>query len=192
VHCPLRLSLIPSAVEELLRYDCPSQHTARLASKDTVLGDKEVRKNQAVIAVMAAGNRDPERFPAQTSWTSHEKTIVIWRLGGSFLFRRLSREDRRAIGFRGYLAPHARVNSRAGSIGMANESWFAWPDRTSRKVLDIIPFHPLPRSPLNACGDNDQQGRGSQSDETVAIDGFGRPAFSRLQNFSSPLKLTNI
>lgn len=57
------LSLIPSAVEELLRYDCPSQHTARLASEDTVLGDKEVLKNHAVIAVMAAGNRDPERFP---------------------------------------------------------------------------------------------------------------------------------
>jgi cytochrome P450 len=56
-------SLIPSAVEELLRYDCPSQHTARLAPEDVVLGGKEIRKHQAVIAVMAAGNRDPERFP---------------------------------------------------------------------------------------------------------------------------------
>ena len=55
-------SLIPSAVEELLRYDCPSQHTARLAPEDVVLGGKEIRKRQAVIAVMAAGNRDPERF----------------------------------------------------------------------------------------------------------------------------------
>jgi pimeloyl-[acyl-carrier protein] synthase len=55
-------SLIPSAVEELLRYDCPSQHTARLAPDDVVLGGKEIRKQQAVIAVMAAGNRDPERF----------------------------------------------------------------------------------------------------------------------------------
>jgi pimeloyl-[acyl-carrier protein] synthase len=57
------LSLIPSAVEELLRYDCPSQHTARLAPGDVVLGGKNIRKRQAVIAVMAAGNRDPERFP---------------------------------------------------------------------------------------------------------------------------------
>lgn len=55
-------SLIPSAVEELLRYDCPSQHTARLAPDDVVLGGKTIRKRQAVIAVMAAGNRDPERF----------------------------------------------------------------------------------------------------------------------------------
>jgi cytochrome P450 len=55
--------LITSAVEELLRYESPSQHTARLAPEDTVLGDKLIRKRQAVIAVMAAGNRDPERFP---------------------------------------------------------------------------------------------------------------------------------
>jgi pimeloyl-[acyl-carrier protein] synthase len=57
------LSLIPSAVEELLRYESPSQHTARICREDTELGGKKIRKGQAVIAVMAAGNRDPERFP---------------------------------------------------------------------------------------------------------------------------------
>ena len=57
------LALIPSAVEELLRYESPSQHTARLAPEDTILGGRQIRKRQAVIAVMAAGNRDPERFP---------------------------------------------------------------------------------------------------------------------------------
>jgi len=57
------LSLIPSAVEELLRYESPSQHTARLAPSDGELGGKLIRKRQAVIAVMAAANRDPERFP---------------------------------------------------------------------------------------------------------------------------------
>ncbi len=57
------LSLIPSAVEELLRYEAPSQHTARLAPEDVELGGKHIRKNQNVIAVMGAANRDPERFP---------------------------------------------------------------------------------------------------------------------------------
>ena len=57
------ISLIPSAVEELLRYESPSQHTARLAPDDVVLGGKTIRKRQAVIAVMGAANRDPERFP---------------------------------------------------------------------------------------------------------------------------------
>jgi pimeloyl-[acyl-carrier protein] synthase len=56
-------SLLPSAVEELMRYESPIQHTARLAPRDAVLGGKQIRKRQAVIAVMGAGNRDPERFP---------------------------------------------------------------------------------------------------------------------------------
>jgi cytochrome P450 len=57
------ISLIPSATEELLRYESPSQHTARLAPEDTEMGGKRIQKRQAVMAVMAAANRDPERFP---------------------------------------------------------------------------------------------------------------------------------
>jgi cytochrome P450 len=56
-------ALMPSAIEELLRYESPSQHTARLAPEDSELGGKKIRKRQAVIAVMGAANRDPERFP---------------------------------------------------------------------------------------------------------------------------------
>ncbi|HEY6406896.1 MAG TPA: cytochrome P450 [Ktedonobacteraceae bacterium] len=56
-------ALLPSAIEELLRYESPSQQTARLAPDDIVLGGKTIRKRQAVIAVMGAANRDPERFP---------------------------------------------------------------------------------------------------------------------------------
>ena len=57
------LSLVPSALEEMLRYESPSQHTGRLAPEDRKLGGKLIRKGQAVMAVMAAANRDPERFP---------------------------------------------------------------------------------------------------------------------------------
>jgi cytochrome P450 len=55
-------SLIPSAVEELLRFESPTQHTGRMAHEDVELGGKKIRKRQAVIAVMGAANRDPERF----------------------------------------------------------------------------------------------------------------------------------
>jgi hypothetical protein len=58
------LSLMPAAVEELLRYESPSQHTARLAPTDLDLGGKQIKQRDAVIAVMGAANRDPERFPA--------------------------------------------------------------------------------------------------------------------------------
>jgi cytochrome P450 len=55
-------SLIPLAVEELLRYESPIQHTARVAHEDFLLGGKLIRRGQSVVAVLAAGNRDPERF----------------------------------------------------------------------------------------------------------------------------------
>jgi len=57
------LSLIPSAVEELLRYESPSQHTARIAPQDVEIGGKKIRRRDAAIAVMGAANRDPEYFP---------------------------------------------------------------------------------------------------------------------------------
>jgi hypothetical protein len=57
-------TLIPSAIEELLRFESPSQQTARIAPADTEMGGMLIRKGQAVIAVMAAANRDPARFPA--------------------------------------------------------------------------------------------------------------------------------
>jgi cytochrome P450 len=56
-------SVLPSAVEELLRYETPSQHTARLAPEDCELGGKPIRRGQVVTAVMGAANRDPDHFP---------------------------------------------------------------------------------------------------------------------------------
>ncbi len=57
------LAIIGPAVEELLRFESPSQHTGRIASADVVLGGQQIRKRDAVMAVMAAANRDPARFP---------------------------------------------------------------------------------------------------------------------------------
>ncbi len=56
-------ALMPSAVEELLRYESPSQQTMRLAPTDVELGGCAIAAGQPVIAVLAAANRDPDRFP---------------------------------------------------------------------------------------------------------------------------------
>ena len=56
-------ALMPAAVEELLRYESPSQHTARLAPDDVELGGKQIRKRQAVIAVMARRQPRPRALP---------------------------------------------------------------------------------------------------------------------------------
>ena len=79
--------IMPAAVEELLRYESPSQHTARLAPDDITLGGKTIRKRQAVIAVMAAGNRDPGAVcrPRPSGLRSSRQPASGVRLGRSFL-----------------------------------------------------------------------------------------------------------
>jgi cytochrome P450 len=57
-----RPEIAGSAIEELLRYETPSQHTGRICPEDTQIGSVSIRKGAAVMAVMAAGNRDPRRF----------------------------------------------------------------------------------------------------------------------------------
>jgi hypothetical protein len=58
-----RPEIVGSAVEELLRYESPVQHTARVAFADMELGGKLIHKEAKVVAVLAAANRDPSRFP---------------------------------------------------------------------------------------------------------------------------------
>jgi len=58
-----RPEIVGSAVEELLRFDSPVQYTARIAPADLQLGGKSIRKGARVVAVLAAANRDPNRFP---------------------------------------------------------------------------------------------------------------------------------
>ncbi|MGN6376457.1 MAG: cytochrome P450 [Sphingomonas sp.] len=57
-----RPEIIDSGVEELLRYESPSQHTGRICREDTMMGGQLIKKGAAVMAVMAAANRDPRRF----------------------------------------------------------------------------------------------------------------------------------
>ena len=58
-----RPEIVGSAVEELLRFESPVQHTARIAPADVSLGGKMIEKGSRVVAVLAAANRDPNRFP---------------------------------------------------------------------------------------------------------------------------------
>lgn len=56
-------SLLPGAIEELLRYVGPVQFTNRLARDDVPLGGKMIRRGQFVFLFLAAANRDPAHFP---------------------------------------------------------------------------------------------------------------------------------
>ena len=55
-------AIADTAIEELLRYESPSQHTGRIARSEVVLGGQTIAAGAPVLAVMAAANRDPVRF----------------------------------------------------------------------------------------------------------------------------------
>lgn len=54
---------LPTAIEEVLRYRSPIQHTARIALSDTVLGNQHIQAGQRVIVFIGSANRDEAQFP---------------------------------------------------------------------------------------------------------------------------------
>ena len=54
--------LMPSAIEELLRYDAPVQLDVRVALEDMEFEGRQVRKGQGVMVLLGSANRDPEMF----------------------------------------------------------------------------------------------------------------------------------
>lgn len=56
------LSLAPSAVEEILRFDPPVQMTGRIALENMEFDGVPVPKGHSAITLLAAANRDPERY----------------------------------------------------------------------------------------------------------------------------------
>jgi cytochrome P450 len=56
-------SLVPSAVEEALRYDGPVHLTGRMATTQLEVGDRVFEQGDSVVTLLAAANRDPEKFP---------------------------------------------------------------------------------------------------------------------------------
>lgn len=54
--------LIPSAVEEFLRWASPVYHFRRTATRDAELGGKRIKKDDKVVMWFASGNRDADVF----------------------------------------------------------------------------------------------------------------------------------
>jgi cytochrome P450 len=55
-------ALIPSAVEETLRYDSPVQMMFRGVKRPTSIGGVELSPGQMVLSMLGAANRDPDAF----------------------------------------------------------------------------------------------------------------------------------
>ncbi|UGQ11875.1 cytochrome P450 [Yinghuangia sp. ASG 101] len=67
-------SLIPNAIEEILRYEPTGPFTARYVAKDVELHGRTVPAGSAILFIQAAANRDPERFPDPDRFDIHRVT----------------------------------------------------------------------------------------------------------------------
>lgn len=54
--------LLPSAIEEILRFDGPSKAMWRIAKEDVEIGGKLISKDDKLLLVQVGANRDPEKF----------------------------------------------------------------------------------------------------------------------------------
>ena len=55
-------TLIPAAIEEMLRYDSPVQLTSRVATEDVEVGGNLIAAGRPVIVSIGGANRDPQVF----------------------------------------------------------------------------------------------------------------------------------
>ncbi len=67
-------SMLPRAIEEMLRYDGPVQSTARSSKTLGELADINPGGTSVVFVILAAANRDPGAVPRAGSLRYHAKT----------------------------------------------------------------------------------------------------------------------
>jgi cytochrome P450 len=67
-------SLIPNAIEEILRYESPAPHVGRcVAKQDLVVHGTEVPAGSVMLFLLGSANRDDRRFPDGDTFDIHRK-----------------------------------------------------------------------------------------------------------------------
>lgn len=138
--------VIPSAVEELLRFESPIQHTARVAQEDFTLGGKHIRRGQSVVAVIAAANRDPERFPEpdKLDLTRPDNRHVAFGWAAHYCFGAPLARIEGQVAF-------ATLLSRLRNLQLAS-SKIVWHENLGLRGLSNLPvrFDPGPTVPVDS------------------------------------------
>lgn len=75
--------IMPTAIEELLRYDSPVQIDIRTALEDTDWERRSIRHGQSIVMLIGAANHDPERFdnPYQLDLSRNETSHLSFGRG---------------------------------------------------------------------------------------------------------------
>jgi cytochrome P450 len=79
-------SRVPTAVEEMLRFDSPVQLTTRMAKTDLEIQGMKIPKGDWLYLVIGAANRDPVQFPAPDRFdvTRLENKHIAFGAGAHF------------------------------------------------------------------------------------------------------------
>jgi cytochrome P450 len=68
-------SLVPNAIEELLRYETPAPHVARYVSRDVEHYSQTVPQGSVMMFVVGAANRDDRRNPDGDTFDIHREAV---------------------------------------------------------------------------------------------------------------------
>jgi len=66
-------SLIPNAIEELLRYEPPAPHVGRYVARDAEFQGEKVPAGSAMLFLVGSANRDDRRYPDGDRFDIHRK-----------------------------------------------------------------------------------------------------------------------
>ena len=128
------MDLLPSAIEEMLRYESPVQRgTFRMTKEPLTIGGITIPANQQVSGVLGAANRDPEVFadPDKFDITRQPNKHLAFGLGTHFCFGApLGRAEAR-IGF-------SRLFEQLPNLKLATDTP-AWGATTFFRGLDRLP-----------------------------------------------------
>jgi cytochrome P450 len=130
--------LIIALVEEMLRYEPPVQYLAnRVATADITIAGTAIPQGSPLVLVLAAGNRDPDRFPHPDRFDPDRTDIAHLGFGSGIHYC--------------FGAPLARVEAQVALPALARRL------TNPRLVTDPPPYRPNPtlRSPRHLLVDYD-------------------------------------
>jgi cytochrome P450 len=79
-------SLIPNAIEEILRFEPPAPHVGRYVAEDATFHGQTVPAGSAILALIGSANRDDAKFPDGDRFDIHRDTAghLTFGLGPHF------------------------------------------------------------------------------------------------------------
>jgi len=79
-------SLIPNAIEEILRFEPPAHHMARVASRSVELRDQSLPEDSVVIVLVGSANRDDRRYADGDHFDIHRQDGQTFTFGQGIHF----------------------------------------------------------------------------------------------------------